>query len=894
PRPWWRVPLLEVLVVVLLGAVTNVFTGLLPASWAWAHDLKWMGTAFGALAVLAVVVALVRQRHDLRTAAQADSETVRPSATQRSAAAHTISGVVATGNHVTIHQGSQLLLPHPALPAAVPAPGGLIKVRAGHGTLVGRARQLQQLDQALAKPGAAVVHGLGGVGKSALAATWALHHHDRSHPVWWIDADTPAGIDADLAGLATALRVSGQALSLEELREFAVQWLAAHDGWLLILDNVNDPAHVSQLLDRVKTGRVLITTRRATGWAGIAAPIPLEVLDPADAIEMMWQRIAHDGRTRDRAGLDDLCRELGCLPLAVQQAASYLSEAGVSPREYLRLLRTYPAELFDHGGEGSGERTIARIWRVTLDQLADTPLAGSILRLLAWYAPDAIPRMVLAGLAEPPALNLAIRRLAAYSMVTAGEDVLHVHRLVQAVARTADPTDPHRQLDAIATARTHAAAHLQNAMPGDWIQRETWNRWRVLAPHVEALAHHSPPELTDAASARIYNDMANFLQSQGAVGRAIALHERALEDRRRLLGDDDPDTLTSINNLACASRTAGDLRRAISLHEQALEGRRRVLGNDHPDTLTSLNNLAYAHRTAGDPRRAISLHEQALEGRRRVLGNDHPDTLTSLSNLAYAHRTAGDVRRAIPLYETALTERRRVLGNDHPDTLTSVNNLAFAYRTAGDLNRAIPLYETALTERRRVLGNDHPDTLISVNNLAFAYRTAGDLRQAISLYEQALEDRRRVLGDDHPSTMISVNNLAGAYLAAGDLQRAIALHERALADRRRVLGDDHPSTMSSIHSLATAYESAVDLDQAISLHKQALADRLRVLGDDHPDTLRSLCSLATAYESAGDPGQAIPLYEQACAGYQRVLGADHPTTKAVRSRLGAASDAAAQ
>ena len=39
-------------------------------------------------------------------------------------------------------------------------------------------------------------------------------------------------------------------LPLEALREGAVQWLAAHSGWLVILDNVTDPADVAPLLAR--------------------------------------------------------------------------------------------------------------------------------------------------------------------------------------------------------------------------------------------------------------------------------------------------------------------------------------------------------------------------------------------------------------------------------------------------------------------------------------------------------------------------------------------------------------------------------------------------------------------------------------------------------------------
>jgi hypothetical protein len=138
------------------------------------------------------------------------------------------------------------------------------------GLFVGRAGELARLDAALAGPGGVMVqavHGLGGIGKSTLAAHWAAVHASDHTLTWWITAATPADIDAGLAALAVALQpaMSG-VLPLEALREGAVQWLAAHQGWLLILDNVTDPADVAPLLARAPGGRYLITSRRATGW----------------------------------------------------------------------------------------------------------------------------------------------------------------------------------------------------------------------------------------------------------------------------------------------------------------------------------------------------------------------------------------------------------------------------------------------------------------------------------------------------------------------------------------------------------------------------------------------------------------------------------------------------
>ena len=332
---------------------------------------------------------------------------------------------------------------------------------------------------------------------------------------------------------------------------------------------------------------------------------------------------------------------------------------------------------------GDAARTIARIWRVTLDRLADDPLAGQVLRILAWYAPDGDPPGP-AGRAGRPARRCwrAVGRLAAYSMLTADAGTLAMHRLVQAVTRTPDPGDPHRDPQAIDDARDQATRQLADALP-DWQDPAGWPGWRMLLPHIDALASHAPPDTDTQDTAYLLNQAGLFLDGQGQPGRAAGHLQRALAGGVRVLGADHPDTLASRNNLAAAYQDAGDLGRAIPLYEQTLADRLRVLGADHPDTLASRNNLADAYQGAGDLGRAIPLYEQTLADSERVLGADHPQTLTSRNNLAGAYQAAGDLGRAIPLYEQTLADSERVLGADHPDTLASRNNLAGAYQARG-------------------------------------------------------------------------------------------------------------------------------------------------------------------------------------------------------------------
>ncbi|MCA2773624.1 MAG: tetratricopeptide repeat protein [Microcystis sp. M122S2] len=329
----------------------------------------------------------------------------------------------------------------------------------------------------------------------------------------------------------------------------------------------------------------------------------------------------------------------------------------------------------------------------------------------------------------------------------------------------------------------------------------------------------------------------------------------------------------------------GKYNEAIPLAEQALAIRKKVLGDNHPDTAQSLNNLAELYTVQGRYSEAEPLYKQALAIIKQQLGDNHPYTATSLNNLALLYQSQGRYSEAEPLYKEALAIRKQQLGDNHPDTAASLNNLAELYRVQGRYSEAEPLYKQALAIWKKQLGDNHPDTAISLNNLAGLYESQGRYSEAEPLYKQALAIRKQQLGDNHPSTATSLNNLAGLYESQGRYSEAEPLYKQALAISKQQLGDNHPSTATSLNNLAFLYQSQGRYSEAEPLYKQALAIRKQQLGDNHPSTATSLNNLAGLYQSQGRYSEAEPLYKEALAIIKQQLGDNHPLTAASLNNL---------
>jgi len=215
----------------------------------------------------------------------------------------------------------------------------------------------------------------------------------------------------------------------------------------------------------------------------------------------------------------------------------------------------------------------------------------------------------------------------------------------------------------------------------------------------------------------------------------------------------DWQRLNAADGLASALHDcAGDDAGALPLFQEVLATSRRVDGNDDADTLVSMNNLASLHQKMGNHELARPLFEEALGGQRRTLGEESPDTLRTTSNLAMLYLRTGQFSLSVPLAEEALTVRRRTLGKEHADTLSSLQNLGllrwhmahgeFVSFSAAEthvgpcdlkeLELAVGLLGEAVEGRYKVFGKAHRDTLESVQALGYAEERIGELRLSIA------------------------------------------------------------------------------------------------------------------------------------------------------------------
>ncbi|MEM9460456.1 MAG: serine/threonine-protein kinase [Myxococcota bacterium] len=162
------------------------------------------------------------------------------------------------------------------------------------------------------------------------------------------------------------------------------------------------------------------------------------------------------------------------------------------------------------------------------------------------------------------------------------------------------------------------------------------------------------------------NNLGTICRVAGALDEALEHHQRALQRRREVLGDDHPDVGRSLTNIGNVLSAQGRLTEAEDHLRRGLAHAERTLGPEHPTVAGGLYSLAYGLDKQARPHEALTTLRRALTIYERAFGADHPSSLNARFSLAKIAQTVDQHRPARALLLEGLARRERTLGPDDP------------------------------------------------------------------------------------------------------------------------------------------------------------------------------------------------------------------------------------
>ncbi|MEU6661519.1 tetratricopeptide repeat protein [Streptomyces sp. NPDC046821] len=675
----------------------------------------------------------------------------------------------------------------------------------------GRRDELQRLSSALCEGQGTsdvvtveAIHGMGGIGKTALAVHLAHRLRDRfpDGRVFLHLGGCSAHRTAltPVRALTELLRLLGMT-SKElpgELDELVALWRSAarHRRMLVILDDATSSDQIRPLLPGASPTAVVVTSRRRLPGLPGVRPVSLDVLPTREAAALFSQRLGR-GRDADPSDVSEIVRICGHLPLAVEIAASrLLARASWTTSDLLRQL-----------GGGSGhlaqlhdvDRTLTRVFEVSYHALnAEQQLVFRCMGLHKGveFGPGAIAALTGFSLetveriseelllhclvSEPVPHRFAMHDLLRdYSRSLVEVDGIEgdvrqaMQRLVDYYIKAADRADrlayPFRSRADLVVGDPTASLcpEIVDAQSAErWLITESAN----LLDTLNWLANHG----SDHQLAISVHVLAGFLDMEGHLAaaepslRRAAAHWDAAGDRAA--------RARSLLDL-CAVYTHGSrYEEAISAAREALDLARSL--QDRELESECVHQLSISLWQTGQYALAKSLLMDSLDFLMQIDDSLRGARCRNLLGIIHLH--LGESEEALTCFDSALVDFTSI--GDERGKYSALNNRAELHRRAGRLGDAEVAYRRAMGVADS-LGNPRDKATLQMN-LASVMDGLGRTDEALSLYDMALPVLRSV--GDRRAEAIALTRMGRAYRAAGRMEEALRQHAAALGVARAI------------------------------------------------------------------------------------------------------------
>ncbi|KAJ5781110.1 hypothetical protein N7457_006270 [Penicillium paradoxum] len=694
------------------------------------------------------------------------------------------------------------------------------------------------------------LYGLGGIGKSQVALQYAywVKNHFQGHSVFWVPAFSEASFQQACTGIVKELAILKTSNSETDM-EAVHRYLSSKQAgpWIFIVDNADDidlvfgnpdtPGKLCKYFPANESGVLLLTTRfrrvaQSFTRARDVIEVPQMQMEEATAF---FEKIVTDDLLEDREMTKSLLEELNFLPLAIQQAASYISSADISISRYLELMQGTDKDksslaswhFHDDTRYPQLQNAIAITWRITFEKIKSLdPIAAEILQFMSCIEPKAIPRSLLPLGESEAQVESAIGTLCGYSFVTKQKDkhILDIHVLVQLATRL-------------------------------WVQKEgnelqTIERATRTVDRIFPFSHDGDRE----------------------IWRPYLPH--ALEILRKKDARDMDERYNLFWKIGLCFLTDGRPKKGVEFLEKAASwGELHHSGNDRWQEVW--NDLAGAYQDEGQTKKGVELLERVVmvqaskfdEGDRRRVMSEH--------ELADAYRANGQTKEEIQQLEKIVARNEDTLNEGHTNRLWSLSILASAYERDGQKMRAMRLLEYVVQVSESTLDEKNFTRLKFENDLATSYGSNGQMEQAVKLLEHVVEVSASTRNEENSARLALEESLAELYYADRQIKRALNIMEGIVATRARTQGERHQSRLQSQHLLATLYGADGQTTRAVKLLQQILAIQEEEEGQPNKLQVAQL-ALAEAYEADGQIKRGVKLLEHALERQASISDEKHP------------------
>ena len=350
-------------------------------------------------------------------------------------------------------------------------------------------------------------------------------------------------------------------------------------------------------------------------------------------------------------------------------------------------------------------------------------------------------------------------------------------------------------------------------------KEQSWENLADVSEYLEIVEHYCQLEQYTGAD-NYLNKCSNFLFLRGYYVILVEIYGKLVQGWQLKLKLEDKSIYASAQNkLGNAFFHIGEYESAINCYQQSLKISQEI--NDVIGKANCFNNLGNIYSYRGEYEIAINYLNQSLNITQNI------DSVTSeqiekykyieansLNNLGNIYNNKREYQTAINYIKKSLKISKEI--KDYKTMAHSFNNLGIAYKDLKRYKTAINCYQKHLIITRKI--GDYNEQARCFNNLGDLYTLLNDYTQAIDYLQKSLEIKREI--GDRNGASYSLSTLGDVHLYLKDYRKALDFYQESL-EITQDTGDLRVKAYSLIGS-GIAYYSLEEYQQAINFLQQSL------------------------------------------------------------------------
>jgi eukaryotic-like serine/threonine-protein kinase len=305
------------------------------------------------------------------------------------------------------------------------------------------------------------------------------------------------------------------------------------------------------------------------------------------------------------------------------------------------------------------------------------------------------------------------------------------------------------------------------------------------------------------------NNLSNYHARRGEGRATKEMRQEALALLRSVHGDTHPAIATALQNLTgFGGPPEEDEARIVEARAILV----KVYGEEHPETMDCVINLAEHWLTFGKVDSAETALRRVLPVAERTLGPEHPLTLHALVDLGWVYRARGDYAKAEGYYRETAVRRRRSLGPEHPDAIRATWQVGRLLVWQGKFEEAETSGREGLAIARRALEPQDEELASTLLYYGLAVLGRGRAAEAEAPLREAADIRGRVLLPVEWARSYSRAALGAALASQGRFGEAESLlvgaGEALLTEDEEVAGPERRFVLERIVELYREWNGA--------------------------------------------------------------------------------------